>query len=141
MLGLYPKSAIFDTLIMNCIIVGGSGDLINFLYTKRVSLAYEVAYKSARYMDAKNGAWKNGFIFDKAPLSIVTKLKNIDVTWVPTSTRNTRWSVNLNFVLNYKVRTKFFPALQAVYENDTSVFTSYFTAISISYLNKVAHAT
>jgi hypothetical protein len=56
MLGLYPKSAIFDTLVMNCIIVGSSGDLINFLYTKRVSLAYKVAYKSARYMDAKNGA-------------------------------------------------------------------------------------
>jgi hypothetical protein len=141
MIELYPESATFGTPVMRGIICAGSGELINSLYTKRVPTTYEVAYKSARYMGAKNGAWKNGFIFDRAPLSVVTNLKNIDVTWVPTSTRNILWSVGLNFVLNYKVRTQFFPALQTVYENDTSVLNSYFTAVAISYLNKVAHAT
>ena len=99
-----------------------------------------MAYKAARYMGAKNGAWKNGFAFDRAPLSIVTQLKNIDVTWVPASTRNILWSTGLNFVLNYQVGTQFFPALQTVYENDTSVLNSFFTAVAIAYLNKVAHA-
>ncbi len=141
MIELYPESATFGTPVMRGIICAGSGELINSLYTKRVPLTYEIAYKSARYMGAKNGAWKNGFCFDRAPLSIVTNLKNIDVTWVPTSTRNILWSVGLNFVLNYKVRTQFFPAVQTVYENDTSVLNSYFTAVAISYLNKVAHAT
>ena len=140
MIELYPESATFGTPVMRGIICGGSGELINSLYTKRVPLTYEVAYKSARYMGAKNGAWKNGFAFDRAPLSIVTQLKNIDVTWVPASTRNTLWSTGLNFVLNYQVGTQFFPALQTVYENDTSVLNSYFTAVAIAYLNKVAHA-
>ena len=140
MIELYPESATFGTPVMRGIICGGSGELINSLYTKRVPLTYEVAYKSARYMGAKNGAWKNGFAFDRAPLSIVTQLKNIDVTWVPASTRNTLWSTGLNFVLNYQVGTQFFPAIQTVYENDTSVLNSYFTAVAIAYLNKVAHA-
>ena len=140
MIELYPESATFGTPVMRGTITGGSGYLINSLYIKRVPLTYEIAYKSARYMGAKNGAWKNGFAFDRAPLSLVTQIKKIDITWVPCSTRNILWSTGLNFVLNYKVNTQFFPAIQTVYENDTSVLNSYFTAVAISYLNKVAHA-
>ena len=140
MLELYPESASFGTPVMRGMVVGGSGYLIDSLYTKRVPLTYEILYKAARYMGAENGAWKNGFCFDKAPLSVVTQIKNIDVTWVPASTRNTLWNVGLNFVLNYEVRRQFFPALQTVYENDTSVLNSFFTAVAIAYLNKVAHA-
>lgn len=140
MLELYPESGTFGTPVMRGMVVGGSGELMNSLYTKRVPLTYEIIHKAARYMGAKNGAWTNGYAFDRAPNSIVTQIKNIDVTWVPTSTRNTLWSVGLNFVLNYKVRSQFFPALQTVYENDTSVLNSFFTAVAISYLNKVSHA-
>lgn len=139
-LELYPESSTFGTPVMRGIIIGGSGTLNNSLYTKRVPLTYELMYKAARYMGASNGAWKNGFCFDKAPLSVVTQIKNIDVTWVPTSTRNTLWAAGLNFVLNYQVRTQFFPALHTVYENDTSVLNSFFTAMAIAYLNKVSHA-
>jgi hypothetical protein len=140
MMELYPESATFGTPVMRGIIIGGSGTLSGSLYTKRVPLTYELLYKAARYMGSKNGAWKNGFCFDKAPLSIVTQIKDIDVTWVPTSTRNALWGVGLNFVLNYQVRTQFFPALQTVYENDTSVLNSFFTAVAIAYLNKISHA-
>lgn len=140
MLELYPESATFGTPVMRGTVTAGSGTLINSLYTKRVPLTYEILYKSARYMGAKNGAWKNGFSFDRAPLSVLSQIENIDVTWVPTSTRNTLWSAGLNFVLNYEIRRQFFPAIQTVYENDTSVLNSYFTAIAISYLNKVEHA-
>lgn len=140
MMELYPESATFGTPVMRGMIIGGSGNLINSLYIKRVPLTYEVLHKAARYMGAKNGAWKNGFSFDRAPLSVLSQIKNIDVTWVPTSTRNTLWSTGLNFVLNYEVRRQFFPALQTVYENDTSVLNSFFTAVAISYLNKIEHA-
>lgn len=140
MLELYPESATFGTPVMRGIIVGGSGYLIDSLYIKRVPLLYEVAYKASRYMGASNGAWKNGFCFDRAPLSIVTQIKDTDITWVPTSTRNILWGAGLNFVLNYKVGTQFFPALQTVYENDTSVLNSFFTTVAIAYLNKIAHA-
>lgn len=140
MLELYPESATFGTPVMRGVIMSASGNIINSLYTKRVSTTYELAHKASRYMGAKNGAWKNGLRFDKAPLSIITQLKDLDITWVPTSTRNKLWSVGLNFPLNYQARRQFFPAIQTVYQDDTSVLNSFFTVIAISYLNKVAHA-
>lgn len=139
-LELYPESAYFGTPVMRGLISIGSGKLIGSNYDIRVPLTYEIAYKAARYMGASTAAWKSGFCFDHAPNSIVTKLKDIDITWVPASTRNTLWTVGLNFVLNYKVRTQFFPALKTVYPDDTSVLNSFFTAVAIAYLNKVAHA-
>jgi len=140
MIELYPESSTFGTPVMRATLVGGAADIINSLYTKRVPLTYELLNKSARFMGASNGAWRNGFAFDRAPNSIVTFMKNPDVSWVPASTRNTLWSVGLNFVLNYEINRQFFPAIQTVYENDTSVLNSFFTTVAISYLNKVAHA-
>lgn len=140
MLELYPESSTFGTGVMRGVIMGGSGTLIGSNYPYRVTTTYEILDKASAYMGAADGAWKTGFIFDKAPNSILTKLTNIDVTWVPATTRNTLWNVGLNFILNYQIRTRFFPAIQTVYENDTSVLNSFFTAVAISYLNKVAHA-
>lgn len=140
MMELYPESSTFGTPVMRGMIIGGSGEIVNHPYKKRVPLSYEIAYKSSRYMGASNGAWKNGYSFDRAPNSIITQLKNIDSGWVPAVTRNAMWSAGLNFALNYKIKTQFFPALQTVYEDDTSVLNSYFTAVAISYLNKIAHS-
>lgn len=140
MLELYPESSVFGTPVMRGMIISGSAYIVNHPYKGRAALTYEVLCKAARYMGASNGAWKNGYAFDKAPLSVITFMKDVDVTWVPAVTRNAMWAVGLNFALNYKVKTQFFPALQTVYENDTSVLNSFFTAVAISYLNKVAHA-
>lgn len=140
MMELYPESDTFGTPVMRGMVMGSSGFIINSPYAKRVPLAYELAYKAARYMGSSTGAWKNGFIFDRAPLSIITQLRDLDSTWVPSVTRNAMWAVGLNFPLNYKVKTQFFPALQTVYENDTSVLNSFFTVVAISYLNKIAHS-
>jgi hypothetical protein len=139
-LELYPESSFFGTPVMRGMISIGSGKLIGSNYDIRVPLTYEIAHKAARYMGASTAAWKSGFCFDHAPNSVVTQLKDIDITWVPASTRNTLWTVGLNFVLNYKVRTQFFPAMKTVYENDTSVLNSFFTAVAIAYLSKVMHA-
>lgn len=140
MLELYPESDTFGTPVMRGMIMAGSGKIVNSPYKKRVPITYEIINKAARYMGSGTGAWKNGFAFDRAPLSIITQMTDIDITWVPSLTRNAMWSVGLNFALNYKVRTQFFPALQTVYENDTSVLNSFFTAVAISYLNKIAHS-
>ena len=140
MLTLFPESSEFGTPTMRGMIIPGSGNLIGSNYNNRVAASYEIAYKSAAYMGAADGSWKPGFIFDKAPGSVITQLTNIDVSWVPASTRVTLWTVGINFILNYQIRTQFFPALKTVYNNDTSVLNSYFTAMAICYLNKVLHA-
>ena len=139
---LYPESSHFGTRAMRAMIMGGSGEIINSLYKKRVPTSYEVNCMASNYMGAANGAWKNGYSFDKASEggSIIKNMHKLDVTWVPNDVRRVLWGTGVNFALNYSVRQQFFPALQTVYDDDTSVLNSFFTAVAISYLNKIEHA-
>lgn len=139
-LQMYPESDYFGTPVMRGMIVGRSAKLRNSLYTKHLPLSAEVMIKSARYMGAGNGVWKNGKHFDGAPGSVIDYMYDINVTWVPAQVRNRNWDVGLNWVQSYDRRSYFFPALKTVYDEDTSVLNSYFTAMAICQLNKVAHA-
>lgn len=139
-LQMYPESDYFGTPVMRGMIVGRSAKLRNSQYTKHLPLSAEIAIKSARYMGAGNGKWKNGSHFDAAPGSVVDYMYDINITWVPTSVRNRNWDVGLNWVQAYDRRSYFFPALKTIYDNDTSVLNSFFTAMAICQLNKVAHA-
>lgn len=136
----FPESDYFGTPVMRGMIIGRSGKLRNSQYSKPLPLSAEVAIKSARYMGAGNGRWKNGYNFDGAPGSIVDYMYDISIKWVPNSVRNRYWDVGLNWVGRYDRRSCFFPALKTIYSDDTSVLNSYFTAMAICYLNKVAHA-
>ena len=141
---MFPESATFGTGVMRGTLCAGSGELIdNTLYTKRVPLTYDLADKASKFMGAKNGKWKSGYIFDSSSdgdASVVKTLKNIDVTWVPVPTRGLMWSAGLNFVLNYSTDRQYWPAVQTVYDDDTSVLNSFFVIVAISYLNKISHA-
>lgn len=139
-LQMYPESDYFGTPVMRGMIVGRSARLRNSQYVKHLPLSAEIAIKSARYMGAGNGKWKNGSHFDGAPGSVVDYMYDINITWVPTSVRNRNWDIGLNWVQSFDRRSYFFPALKTVYDNDTSVLNSYFTAMAICQLNKVAHS-
>lgn len=140
MLEMYPESDHFGTPVMRGMILVGSGTILNHSYKKRLPMSYELAYMASRFMGATSGAWKNGFLFDKVPLNIISQMENLDTTWVPTPTRAAMWTIGLNFPLNYQIKRQFFPALQTAYPYDTSVLNSYFTVVACSYLNKIAHA-
>lgn len=139
-LQMYPESDFFGTPVMRGMIIGRSGKLRNSQYTKHLPLTAEIAIKSARFMGAGNGRWKDGQHFDGAPGSIVENMYDININWVSASVRNRNWDVGLNFVLRYDRSSYFFPALKTVYENNTSVLNSYFTAMAICQLNKISHA-
>ena len=125
---------------MRAMIIGRSGRVRNSQYRDRLPLTYEIAVKSAKYMGAGDGRWKNGFHFDGAPGSVLDSMYDINITWVSESVRNRNWDVGLNWVQRYDLKSFFFPALKTVYDNDTSVLNSYITAMAICQLNKVAHA-
>lgn len=139
-LQMYPESDYFGTPVMRGMIMGRSGKIRNSRYSDRLPLTYEVALKSAKYMGAGNGSWKNGAHFDGAPGSVLEFMTDINITWVPASVRNRNWDVGLNWVQRYDRSSYFFPALKTVYDDDTSVLNSYVTALAIGQLNKIAHA-
>lgn len=141
MLELHPESATYGTPVMRGTIMCGSSYILDHVYTKRVPSTYELCVKACLYMGAKNGAWRTGFLFDRAPLSVISSLKEVDIGWVPAGPARTNfWKAGLNFALSYELRRQFFPALRTVYNDDTSVLNSFFTVVAIAYLNKVAYA-
>lgn len=136
-LQMYPESEYFGTAVMRGMVVGRSGRLLQSQYSKRLPLTLEIARKAASYMGAGNGRWKPGFAFDAAPANNVTMFTDINVTYTPVAVRNKDWDVGLNWVQSFGRRSYFFPALKTVYDNDTSVLNSFFTAMAIVELEKV----
>lgn len=140
-LQMFPESDYFGTPTMRGTIVGRSGKLLNSQYKRRLPLSIELAAKSARYMGAGNGKWKAGFAFDEAPLHQITMFSDINVTFTPMTVRNKDWDNGLVYVENFDRRAVYWPAMKTVYNNDTSVLTSYFTACAIATLQKVGNKT
>lgn len=136
-LQMYPESDYFGTPVMRGMIVGRCGKLRNSQFTKYLPLSLEIAIKSARYMGAGNGRWKNGFNFDGAPGSIVESMADINVVYTPAAARNRDWDAGLNWIIRYDRSSLCIPSLQTVYTNDTSVLNSYLTALAICEINKV----
>ena len=138
-LALHPESAYFGTGVFRGMIMGNSGKIRNSNLVGKYPLTYEVGVKSAEYMGASNGAWKNGSNPDGYPGSIVGEMYDLTIQWVPDDVRNRNWDVGLNWVSRYDRTQFYFPALKTVYDDDTSVLTSYLTACAIQQLNKIAH--
>jgi hypothetical protein len=136
----YPESDYFGTPVMRGMVIGRSGRLMNSNYLPRLPLSLDRAIKAAIYMGASNGVWTSGANFDSAPGSIVDTMYDISITWVPASVRNANWDIGLNWVQAYDRRSFFFPALKTVYDNDTSVLNSFFTAMAICQINKIVDA-
>ena len=134
---LFPESDYFGTPVCRAMIMGRSGVLRSRQYKKRVPATFEIAAKSARYMGAGNGRWKNGFNFDGAPGSIVENMADINVVYTPAAARNRDWDAGLNWIIRYDRSSLCIPSLQTVYTNDTSVLNSYLTALAICEINKV----
>lgn len=133
----FPESDYFGTPAMRAMIMGRSGELRSSQYKTRVPTTMEVAIKSARYMGAGDGRWKNGKHFDGAPGSILDYMGDLSTVYTPAAARNRDWDAGLNWVQRYDRRALFFPALKTVYSDDTSVLNSYFTAMAICEINKV----
>jgi len=137
-LQLTPESDYFGTKVMRGIVVGGNGLLSDDSIKGRVPALLEIAVKSATYMGAANGKWKPGFAFDRSPNNTLNILKDISPAFIPSGVKPLLWTAGLVWAQNKNRREFFFPAIQTVYENDTSVLNSYFTAFAVTQLNKVA---
>ncbi len=134
----YPESDYFGTHVVRGLIMGRYGQLKNSNYRKKLPITIELAVMSARMMGAGNGRWEEGFLFDRAPNNQINMFKDINVTFTSTKVRNKDWDVGLNWVQTSTRSSYFIPALQTVYNNDTSVLNSFFFAACCVEMQKVA---
>lgn len=140
MVAMYPESIVYGTKAVRALILGASGVITGDKYTKRMPLLYQVYKWTAEYMGNRSGQWVAGKLFDHGDNNIIEDMHDIDIDWVPASTRNKFWAANLNFPLSASVRSSFIPALKTVCKDDTSVLTSFFNVMACCYLNKIGHS-
>ena len=136
-LQLTPESVYFGTPVVRGLVMARYGKLIGHQYNGKLPLTIELAYKAARFMGAANGTWNPVYLFDTAPQNEVTMFTDLNVKSVPASQRNADWANGLNYPQPFSRDTFFFPALKTAFSDDTSVLTSFFTAMVCVELQKV----
>jgi hypothetical protein len=139
---LYPESEIHGTKVCRAMVIGHAGELINSKYRgvnghRHLPLTIEFAAKSARYMGAGTGIWNSAAAFDMPPNNQIEKFKNVNITFKSANARLRDWQNGLVWAQNYDMRSIYWPGLQTVYDDDTSVLNSYFNMVIAVDLEKV----
>ena len=137
-LKLTPESSYYGTSVARGIVVAGTGNMPDNSTMDEIPLLYSIALKSAKFMGAGNGKWKGVYAFDKAPGNIITELKDIKPGFIPAGIKPTLWNDGIVWAQPYDRAQYHFPAIQTVYENDTSVLNSWMTVIAVCTVTKVA---
>lgn len=138
-LQLAPESTFYGTGVVRGLILGRYGKLLGYNWNTNLPLTLELASKSAAFMGASNGVWKPAYLFDHGDNTVVNLFGKLNVDSVPANQRNNDWANGLNYPLPYSRHRSFFPALKTAYSDDSSVLTSYFTALICCELEKIGH--
>lgn len=140
---LYPESEMHGTKVCRVMVIGHAGELINSNYRgvnghRHLPLTIEFAAKSARYMGAGTGIWNAAAAFDMPPNNQIEKFKGVNITFKSANARVRDWQNGLVWAQNFDMRSIYWPGLQTVYDEDTSVLNSYFNMVIAVDLEKVA---
>jgi len=137
-LSLAPESTYFGTPVVRGMIVAGSGKDNLDPENKRYGLIMDLAYKAARMMGGQK--WKKELMFDRGDKNIILNYSDVQPSYIPAGIKPDLWNIGVIWPQPYDLRAYSFPALQSVYDNDTSVLNNIFMALAITITNKVAAA-
>lgn len=138
---MYPESEIYGTSTCRALVLGHSGYLLNSEYKGLLPLTIEFAEKCAEFMGAGIGVWSSGLGFDEPPNNHVTKFRGVNAPFKTSNIRGRDWDNGLVWVQNYDRRSLFWPAVQTVYDDDSSVLNSAINMMVAVELEKVADRT
>jgi len=137
-LALAPESTFFNTHVARGIIVVGSGLDRNDPENKRYPLTMDIAGKAARMMGGAK--WNRNLIFDTGAKNIITNYTDVEPKFIPGGIIADLWDIGLIWPANYDRSTSYFPALQSVYDNDTSVMNNFYAGMALTVDNNIASA-
>ncbi len=104
----------------------------------RVALTYELALKTARMMGADDFIWKKEYLFDHGELAVMEWLTDVTPEFIPAGMKPSLWNEGLIWAQPKNREQFFFPALQTIYDDDTSVLNSWLTIQGIVTVVKIA---
>lgn len=134
---MQPEAELYGTSVVRAAIVGHSGYLINSEYKKLVPGTFELAYALAQWAGAANGILKGRYSPDVDPNNKVKLLRDVNCPYKLARVRNKDWDNGLIWAQSYDHLSLFFPGLQTVYKDDTSVLNSLLNMIICVEVQKV----
>lgn len=143
-LRLCPESTYYGTPVARAIVMVGAGLLRDGSTDERIPLTYELMMKSSRMMGAGDGKWKSNYIFDRAldsdtnPGSKLQYLIDMQPEYIPGNVKPSLWNAGLVWAQPFDRSSFHLPALQTIYEDDTSVLNNYFSMIALGTVTKKA---
>lgn len=133
---LAPESEYYGTPVCRGVVVAGSGILRDGSTNDRIPLTYEIAIKAAKMMGSSSGKWDTTYMFDCYPNNTIDYLINVEPDYIPTSVKTNIWSEGLVWAQPYDRSTYFFPGIQTIYDDDTSVLNNFFVMMALCQMTK-----
>lgn len=138
---LSPESTLYGTHVTRVAIVGHAGKLINSSWKKLVPMTVEIAAMLSKYAGAGDGILKGAYAPDVDPNNHVTMLRDLNCTFKGATVRNKDWDNGLIWAQSYSTRSFFIPAMQTVFDDDTSVLNSLLNVLIAVECQKVCFRT
>ena len=133
---LAPESEYYGTSVARGIVMLGTGKLRDGSSGHRIPFTYELAIKAASMMGNSSGKWDGTKVFDNYPGNALEYLIDPSPSFIPAGIKPTLWSDGLVWVQPYDRTSYHIPALQTIYDDDTSVLNNFFTIMCLSQLVK-----
>ena len=122
---MYPESTFYGTPVCRAIVLGHCAESkSNLPWKHKVPMTVDLAEKFAKYMGAGNGKFKQGESFDTAPKNQVDGMIGVQHAYKTTRSTVLDWDAGLTTVKNFDMKKMFYPGIQTVYNDDTSVLNS-----------------
>lgn len=137
-LRLIPESVLFGTPCCRAVLVAQSGYIIGSKYKELVPMTYELCMKRARYMGASDGIMKTEYSYDEDPLNHIEFLRDLNNTWAPEGVRNKDWDAGLVTARYYDHERLHIPAVQTVYDDQSSILNGEINMVITVELSKVS---
>lgn len=121
---MHPESTMYGTPAARGTCVIQSGFLPNSTYRKLVPQVYSLFMKRCAFGGAANGVLKGSKAYDLDTNNVVSELVNLNHVFVPETMRNQIWDAGLTYSQTEDQDSAFFPAIQTIYADKTSVLLS-----------------
>lgn len=138
---LSPESTYFGTNVARSMIIAGAGLLEDGTYDHYVPLTYEIMVKFCKFAGSPEGKWKYEHRFDSMPGNAITLVKDIQPSTIPNGVKPLLWETNIVYPQNSDRGEYFFPGLQTVYDNETSVLNNPYAMLGLSVSTRVGFKT
>jgi len=135
---LFPESDFYGTPVARAVVMGGGYKLNSSLSGEFFPMTFELAIKSARMMGAGNYKWNAVYNFDHGQNAILKYGSDYQPAFIPAGIKPLLWNSGLVWAQPRDRRTYFIPAVQTVYDDDTSPLNNWLTICALATLNRIA---